>query len=225
VNTVPRTIYCVEDDAPIRELTSYALKSEGFAVEAFETAEALLLRCGTGLPDLILLDIMLPGLDGIEALKTLRQKYKSAALKIIMLTAKTSESYKVNGLDSGADDSITKPFSILELIARVKAHLRTVKKDAAVLEAGGVILNAKSREVRAGGCAVALTAKEFELLRYLMLNSGEVLSREELVKNVWGFEYFGESRTVDIHIKNLREKLGSSGGSIQSVRGVGYIFK
>ncbi len=224
MNKSAHTVYCVEDDPGIRELVNYALKSEGFITKVFERAEDMLIECEKELPNLILLDIMLPGIDGIDALKILRQKYSSAPLRIIMLTAKTGESSKVDGLDSGADDYITKPFSVLELIARVKAHLRGVKTDGDIIELGDITLDAKSRTVKVGGKNVVLTAKEFDILRHLMLNAGAVLSREDLVKDIWGFEYFGESRTVDIHIKNIRSKLGASGEAIQSIRGVGYKF-
>ncbi len=219
-------IYCVEDDDSIRELIVYALNSEGFQAEAFSRAEDMLAACASRVPDLILLDIMLPGIDGVAALTKFRETYRSAATRVIMLTAKGSEINKVTGLDAGADDYMTKPFSVLELCARIRAHLR--KKASGTpgneLRVNGIALNQEARTVTANGKSVALTQKEFELLRFFMLNAGTVAERETLVKEIWGYEYFGESRTVDIHVKNLREKLGGEGARIQSVRGVGYVL-
>jgi two-component system alkaline phosphatase synthesis response regulator PhoP len=169
---------------------------------------------------------MMPGTDGLTALKIFRDKYKSAGTKIIMLTAKSSEISKITGLDSGADDYITKPFSVLELMARIRANLR--KKSVSVengnLQVNSIILNQESRIVTVCGAEVSLTQKEFELLKFLMINAGNVVEREKLLKEIWGYEYYGESRTVDIHMKNLREKLGAESVAIQSVRGVGYIL-
>ena len=220
-------IYSVEDDDSIRDLIAYAVKSEGYEIKSFVTAEDMLAETERIAPNLILLDVMLPKTDGIQALKILRDKYKSADIKIIMLTAKTSEINKVAGLDAGADDYMTKPFSVLELLARIRANLR--KKSAELedgeIKIGGVSLNQSSRTAAAGGREINLTAKEFELLKYLMLNAGAVVPRDKLLKDIWGYEYFGESRTVDIHIKNLREKLGDFGALIESVRGAGYIMK
>ena len=220
-------IYSVDDDDAIRELIAYVVKSEGYEVKSFVTAEDMLSETEKCAPNLILLDIMLPKMDGIEALKILREKYRSADIKVIMLTAKASEINKVTGLDAGADDYITKPFSVLELMARIRANLR--KKTAPIenneIRVSSVTLNQSGRKVAAGGAEINLTAKEFELLRYLMLNAGTVLGRDRLLKDIWGFDYFGESRTVDNHIKNLREKLGAAGRAIESVRGAGYIFK
>ena len=222
-----KLIYSVEDDDSIRELIAYALKSEGYEVRSFADAEGMLKAAAAALPELILLDIMLPGLNGIEALKILRERYKSAGVKVILLTAKASEINKVTGLDAGADDYITKPFSVLELTARIRANLRKTAAglDGNEIKIGAITLNQSGRTAAVEGKAVNLTAKEFELLRYLMLNAGAVVGRDRLLKDIWGYEYFGESRTVDNHIKNLREKLGEGGGLIEAVRGAGYILK
>lgn len=221
-------IYSVEDDESIRELIKYALINEGFEVAVFENAEDMLKALEDAPPQLILIDIMLPKMNGIEALKFIREKYKSVNIKIIMLTAKNSEISKVSGLNDGADDYVTKPFSVLELIARIKANLRKFSID--VIDGGtfsfsGICLNTLNRTVTVDGTDVSLTYKEFELLLTLIKNAGVILEREKLLKEIWGYEYFGESRTVDIHIKNLRTKLGKYSECIQSVRGAGYILK
>jgi len=220
-------IYSVEDDASIRELINYALSNAGYEVLSFESAEALMPVLKRRIPDLIVLDIMLPGADGIETLKQIRAEYMGVGVKILMLTAKSSEINKITGLELGADDYMTKPFSVLELTARVKAHLRqftALPKDG-ILTADGIKLNPSTRTVVADGEPVTLTYKEFELLHTLMKNAGAVISRESFVREIWGEEYFGDSRTVDIHIKNLRAKLKAGGGRIVSVRGVGYVLK
>ncbi len=219
-------IYCVEDDDAIRELVVYAASSEGYEIQAFADAETMLDACEKLLPDIILLDIMLPGMDGITALKAFRAKYRSADTRVLLLTAKGTEINKVTGLDAGADDYVTKPFSVLELMARVRANLRKTAVGAqhGELKVNSISLSQQSRTASVDGATVPLTQKEFELLRFLMLNAGVVAERERLIKEVWGYEYFGETRTVDIHIKNLREKLGAEGSSIQSVRGVGYVL-
>ncbi|MCL2591793.1 MAG: response regulator transcription factor [Defluviitaleaceae bacterium] len=219
-------IYTAEDDDSIRELITYAITNEGYDVRAFSSADTLLQECEKLLPDLILLDIMMAGTDGIKALKDFRQKYKSASTSVIMLTAKASEMNKIAGLDAGADDYITKPFSVLELMARIRANLR--KKSAVISSSeiivNSIVLNQESRVVLVENKKITLTNKEFELLKYLMLNVGNVVERDTLLKEIWGYEYFGETRTIDIHMKNLREKLGTSAEAIQSVRGVGYIL-
>ena len=216
-------IYSVEDDESIRELIGYALTNAGFKVVSFLAAEGMLEAIKAETPDIIILDIMLPGVDGIEALKTIRAKNKN--VKVIMLTAKKEEYNKIHGLDSGADDYITKPFSVLELVARVKAHLRNVPTSGGIIAHGTLIVNPSARTVTAGDQLVTLTYKEFELLLALIKRVGVVVSREELLREVWNYEYYGEDRTVDIHIKNLRSKLGSHGDCIVSVRGVGYTVK
>ncbi len=217
-----KRIYCVEDDENIRELISYALKNAGFEVYTFESAPpfyaALLDR-----PSLVLLDIMLPGEDGITILKKLREDAKTKELPVILLTAKGAEYDKIKGLDTGADDYITKPFSVLELISRIHAVLRRSHTHVAeTLSFGGIALDLKRRSVTAEGEEITLTLKEFELLSYLMRNVNIVLTREKLLNEVWGFDYEGETRTVDVHIKTLRQKLNRCGDVIKTVRGVGY---
>ncbi|MDR2090990.1 MAG: response regulator transcription factor [Clostridiales bacterium] len=220
-------IYGVEDDESLRELIKYTLTNDGYEALMFANAEDCLEAFDKRQPSLLLLDIMLPGMDGMEALKIIREKYKNLNVKIIMLTAKNSEINKISGLNGGADDYMTKPFSVLELTARIKAHLRqrAVSVGGGVIEFAGIGLNAASREARAGGEPLNLTYLEFELLKILLENAGTVLERERLLREIWGMEYFGESRTVDIHIKNLRAKMGGYGACIVSARGLGYVLK
>lgn len=219
-----QTIFCVEDDANIRELVVYALHASGFAAEGFDCTAGLYERLEKELPSLLLLDVMLPGEDGITALKNLRQNARTAFLPVILLTAKNAEYDKVSGLDSGADDYVTKPFGVMELISRVKAVLRRVEKAAPedAIRLGPIQLDSRRRAVSVDGEEVSLTFKEFELLHYLMQNPELVLSREKIMAAVWGFDFEGESRTVDMHIKTLRRKLGAAGAQIGTVRGVGY---
>lgn len=219
-----QTIFCVEDDANIRELVVYALHASGFAAEGFDCTAGLYERLEKELPSLLLLDVMLPGEDGITALKNLRQNARTADLPVILLTAKNAEYDKVSGLDSGADDYVTKPFGVMELISRVKAVLRRVEKAAPedAIRLGPIQLDSRRRAVSVDGEEVSLTFKEFELLHYLMQNPELVLSREKIMAAVWGFDFEGESRTVDMHIKTLRRKLGAAGAQIGTVRGVGY---
>ncbi|MGM9612860.1 MAG: response regulator transcription factor [Butyricicoccus sp.] len=219
-----QTIFCVEDDSNIRELVVYALHASGFEAEGFECAAALYERLEQSLPDLLLLDVMLPGEDGVTTLKNLRQNPHTASLPIILLTAKNAEYDKVLGLDSGADDYVTKPFGVMELLSRIKAVLRRAGTSAPGdhLAIGPVSLDVSRRAVTVEGEAVSLTFKEFELLHYLLQNPGLVLSREKIMAAVWGFDFEGESRTVDMHIKTLRRKLGEAGSLIVTVRGVGY---
>ncbi|MDR3347468.1 MAG: response regulator transcription factor [Helicobacteraceae bacterium] len=220
-----RLIFLVEDDDNIREMIAYALNSSGFRTEGFGDTAALFNALGKTTPALILLDIMLPGEDGISALRRLKQSAKSAHIPVIMLTAKGGELDRIKGLDMGADDYISKPFSVLEVISRIKAALRRYKDDTPnELKIGNILLCGDRRQVFVGHDEIALTFKEFELLRYLMINEGIVLSRDTLLEQVWGFEYIGEntSRTVDMHIKSLRKKLKSGGDHIKTVRSVGY---
>jgi two-component system alkaline phosphatase synthesis response regulator PhoP len=199
------------------------LKSNGFEVRGFENGKDFFEGLKEDKPDLLLLDVMLPGEDGITILKTLRQDARYRQLPIIMLTAKGSELDKITGLDLGADDYISKPFSVMELVARVKAVLRRVYPEgSSKLVVGDVIIKVEEHTVTVAGKEVILTYKEFELLNYLMQNVGLVLSREKILETLWGLDFAGESRTVDMHIKALRRKLGSSGGMIVTVRGVGY---
>jgi two-component system alkaline phosphatase synthesis response regulator PhoP len=222
-----RLIYSVEDDESIRELIEYTLKTEGYEVCSFATAEECLAAFAEAKPALLLLDIMLPGMDGAEALRIIRGEHKNSDVKIIILTAKNSEINKVSGLNDGADDYITKPFSVLELCARIKAHLRrrALGVSGTAMEFSGIRLDTDSHTVEADGVNIDLTYKEFEILRELMENAGTVLERERLIRDIWDTEYYGESRTVDIHIKNIRAKLGERGDCIVSVRGVGYVLK
>ena len=221
-----QTIFCVEDDANIRELVVYALRASGFRADGFERTAALYERFQNELPDLLILDIMLPGEDGISALRRLRADPKTARLPILLLTAKTAEYDKVTGLDAGADDYVTKPFGVMELISRVKALLRRAgtsqPAEGRTLTVGSIVLDLDRRTVEVDGQPVSLTFKEFELLHYLMENRSIVLSREKIMAAVWGFDFEGESRTVDMHIKTLRQKLGAASGLIVTVRGVGY---
>ncbi len=218
-------VYIVEDDDSIREMVMYALRTAGFDVQGIVDGDQLFPALDDCIPDMILLDIMLPGSDGITLLKKLKQTDRYKQIPVIMLTAKGSELDRIKGLDLGADDYITKPFSVMEVISRIKAVLRRFvaeQEPPAELTVGQILLNQAKRTVTVGGSEVALTYKEFELLQYLMINSGIVLSRDKLLEQVWGFDYNGESRTVDMHIKTLRQKLGGAGSHIKTVRNVGY---
>lgn len=219
-------IYYVEDDTSIRELVLYALKTAEFQVMGFENAASFYKRMKEQQPDLILLDIMLPDEDGVSILKKLKSRPDTENIPIIMMTAKSSEYDKVLGLDSGADDYITKPFGVMELISRVKAVIRRSDRSKGsageVLKIGELVLDEQKHEVYARGQAVSLTFKEFELLSYLMKNRGLVLSRDKIPNTIWNYEYEGESRTVDVHIGSLRQKLGTCGDFIKTIRGIGY---
>ena len=216
-------IYLVEDDNSIRELVAYTLQSAGFQAEGFEKPSAFWHALERTIPDLILLDLMLPEEDGISILKKLRSGAKTEDLPIILLTAKGSEYDKVLGLESGADDYIAKPFGMMELLARVKALLRrTEKKTAADFVIGSLSVSKSRHEVKVKQQEVVLTLKEFELLCLLLENRGRVLSRDQLLNNIWGYGFDGENRTVDVHIRTLRQKLGVCGEYIETVRGVGY---
>ncbi|GHU57507.1 DNA-binding response regulator [Clostridia bacterium] len=215
----------VEDDDNIREMVLYALSQAGFEAEGFASGEAFFARLLKEVPSLVLLDIMLPGEDGISILKKLKQTEKTKLIPVIMLTAKGAELDRIKGLDLGADDYITKPFSVMETISRVKAVLRRCESDTdkpVEVKVGNVTLHSDRRVVFAGDNEIAITYKEFELLYYLMHNKGIVVRRDTLLNQVWGFEYSGETRTVDMHIKSLRKKMGSAGGIIKTVRNVGY---
>ncbi len=215
-------IVIVEDDDNIRELVGYALNSAGFAVEGFEDGQQLGAAIEAGV-DLILLDIMLPGEDGISILNKLRANKQTQSVPVIMLTAKTGEFDRVKGLDLGADDYITKPFSVMELVSRVKAVLRRSQgSEVQIIRLGDLEIDPGRRIVTAGGEGVSLTYKEFELLLYLATNAGMVLSRDKITATVWGYDFEGESRTVDMHVKTLRQKLGACAELIKTVRNVGY---
>ena len=219
-------IYYVEDDTSIRELVLYALKTAEFQVMGFENAASFYKRMKEQQPDLILLDIMLPDEDGVSILKKLKSRPDTENIPVIMMTAKSSEYDKVLGLDSGADDYITKPFGVMELISRVKAVIRRSDRSKGsageVLKIGEQVLDEQKHEVYARGQEVSLTFKEFELLSYLMKNRGLVLSRDKILNTIWNYEYEGESRTVDVHIGSLRQKLGTCGDFIKTIRGIGY---
>lgn len=219
-------IYYVEDDTSIRELVLYALKTAEFQVMGFENAASFYKRMKEQQPDLILLDIMLPDEDGVSVLKKLKSRPDTENIPVIMMTAKSSEYDKVLGLDSGADDYITKPFGVMELISRVKAVIRRSDRSKGsageVLKIGELVLDEQKHEVYARGQEVSLTFKEFELLSYLMKNRGLVLSRDKILNTIWNYEYEGESRTVDVHIGSLRQKLGTCGDFIKTIRGIGY---
>lgn len=217
-------IYLLEDDANIRKFVSYALQNQGFTVKCFERPSLFWKSLGEELPDLLLLDIMLPEEDGLKILNKLRSKSETKLLPVILLTAKSTEYDKVIGFDWGADDYITKPFSIMELIARIKALLRRseVKKDFVEYNISGLYVCPSKHVVKANENEVVLTFKEFELLCLLLSNTGTVFSREDILRKVWGTEFYGESRTVDVHIRTLRTKLGNCGKLIQTVRGAGY---
>ncbi|MHC1723114.1 MAG: response regulator [Aminipila sp.] len=221
-------IFCVEDDSSIRELVVYTLRNTGFEAEGFTEGTEMFLALSNPMPELILLDIMLPGMDGIEILKRLKSNKTTKDIPVIMLTAKGTEYDKVIGLDNGADDYVTKPFGMMELISRVKAVLRRVKpkeEQTGQLLCGDVILNVDKHLVTAAGVQVLLTLKEFEVLRFLMENKGLVLSRDILLERIWGYDFDGETRTVDVHVRTLRQKLGESGQIIETIRGVGYLVK
>ncbi len=217
-------IYYIEDDTNIRELVLYTLRTAGFEASGFESGEEFFsaIKSG-GLPELVLLDIMLPGEDGVSVLRKIKKSYPD--IPVIMVTAKSTEYDKVTGLDLGADDYVSKPFGMMELVSRVKAVLRRAGKTVGsedILKCGTVELDIKSHIVTVDGEAVELTLKEFELLRTLMKNAGTVITRDALLESVWGYEETGETRTVDVHIKTLRQKLGSGSDIIKTVRGVGY---
>ena len=217
-------IVILEDDDNIREMVLYALSSADFEAEGFADGESFWSSVEGAMPSLLLLDIMLPVEDGITILKRLKQSPKHKSLPVIMLTAKGTEYDRIKGLDLGADDYITKPFSVLEVISRVRAVLRRCgdSENNPTLEIGKISLNADKRSVLADGKEAELTYKEFELLRYLMVNECIVLTRDKLLEKIWGFDYNGESRTVDMHIRSLRQKLGDSSSVIKTVRNVGY---
>lgn len=218
------TIYCVEDDENIRELIVYALKNSNFDAVGFENAKEFYLALNKSVPDLVLLDIMLPGEDGLSILKKLKSQSATEYIPVMMITAKTSEYDKVIGLDMGADDYITKPFGVMELISRVKALLRRVNrnKPTGIISLNNITLDYDKRLVTVDDSPIQLTYKEFELLYYLLKNQNIVLSRDNILNEIWGFDFEGETRTVDVHIGALRQKLGKSGQLIQTIRNVGY---
>lgn len=220
-------IWCIEDDPAIRDIELYALRSAGFEARGFEDGTTLEQALQTEQPRLILLDVMLPGSDGMELLRWLRNSKKYCRIPVIMATAKGSEFDKISGLDNGADDYLAKPFGMLEMVSRVKAVLRRCEPPLSNhrFRVGELELDTKSHTVMANGQRVPLTLKEFELLRVLISKPNTVYERESLYSLVWESDFIGESRTVDMHIRTLRQKLGACGELIQTVRGVGYVLE
>ncbi len=219
-------IYLVEDDNSIRELVAYTFNTAGLEAEGFDRTSLFWEALEKRKPDLVLLDIMLPEEDGIQILQKLRQRKDTKKLPVIMLTAKGSEYDKVMGLESGADDYVSKPFGMMELLARVKALLRRTEDLRPAQESryviGDLTVNRKRHEVFVKGEAVTLTKKEFDMLCYLLENKGMVLTRDQLLNQIWGYDFDGENRTVDVHIRTLRQKLGDCGTYIETIRGIGY---
>ena len=217
-------IYCVEDDASIRELMLYTLRASGFEAEGFCDGAALFEALEKRKPSLITLDIMLPGMDGIEILKQLRGTADTASIPVIMASAKGAEYDRVLGLDLGADDYLSKPFSMIEMASRIRAVLRRsgTMESVNILKLGSLKMDLDAHTVYVEGQRIELTLKEFELLRLFLLHPGRVYSRDQLLEKIWGGDYLGETRTVDVHIGTLRTKLGDCSGYIRTVRGVGY---
>lgn len=219
-------VYIVEDDENIREIEEFALMNAGHKVLGFENAKSFYKQMGEVLPDLVLLDVMLPDESGNEIVRKLRKNPDTKRLPIIMVTAKTTELDLVKGLEDGADDYIKKPFSVMELISRVKALLRRLEpEEIKQVSLDELTLNNEKHEVTLDGKPVELTFKEYELLQYLLINKGIVLSRDSIMDEIWGMAYEGESRTLDMHIKTLRHKLGDFGSHIRTVRNVGYVIE
>ena len=224
-------IYAVEDESHIQQLIKYNLEANGYRVVTFESGESLINELKNTSPDMFVLDIMLPGMDGLEVCRFIRQDVRFKNLPIIMLTAKGEEFDKVLGLELGADDYITKPFSVRELVARIKALFRrmgsTISTDQDIIKSGEITIDISRREVFKNGELVEMTLKEFELLKLLVLSKGKVLSRELLLEKIWGFDYYGETRTVDVHVRYLRQKIEDDDSNpiyIETVRGIGYRF-
>ena len=217
-------IYCVEDERNIRELLVYTLGTTGFEAKGFGDGKEFKKALKEELPELILLDIMLPGEDGLSLLKKLKSSQKTKEIPVIMVTAKGAEYDKVIGLDGGADDYVTKPFGMMELVSGIKAVLRRTKKEQGdgQYSIGNLSIDLKKHLVFVDGKQVTLTLKEFELLGRLVQNTNIVLTRDRLLEDIWGYDFDGETRTVDVHVRTLRQKLGSAGDMIQTVRGVGY---
>ena len=217
-------IWCVDDDNTIRDIEVYTLTQTGFEAKGFADGISMLAALKTEKPELIVLDIMLPGKDGVEVLKEIRQSPETRKIPVIMATAKGTEMDKIQGLDTGADDYLVKPFGVMEMVSRIKAVLRRCEPDEKeeVLSIGEITLSDKEHLVTVNGEKVVLTFKEFEILKLFMQSPGIVFSRDKLLSEVWGIDYLGESRTVDMHIKTLRQKLGDAGTIIETVIGVGY---
>ena len=217
-------IWCVEDDASIRDIEVYALQSTGFEAKGFEDGQVFWDALQKESPELVILDVMLPGLDGIELLRRMKSSSAFSAIPVVMATAKGAEYDKIQGLDLGADYYLVKPFGVMELVSCVKAVLRRCQPQKAsfLLQSGGISLNPDEHIVTANGARVELTYKEYELLRLFLLHPGMAFTRDQLMEKVWGTDYYGETRTIDMHIRTLRQKLGACGEQIGTVRGVGY---
>ena len=217
-------VYIVEDDINIREIESFSLKNSGYTVEEFEDTKKFWKRINEKMPDIILMDVLLPDDDGLATVEKLRKRSDTRRVPVLMVTAKTSELDRVKGLDIGADDYLVKPFGVMELISRVKALLRrTIRfNDARLYTLGNIELDDEKRRVSVDRQDIELTYKEYELLKYFLNNVGIVLQREDIMVKIWGTDYEGESRTLDMHIKTLRKKLGESGSRIKTIRNVGY---
>jgi len=218
-------VYIVEDDDSIREIEEFTLKTAGYSVTGFDRAATFFDKLESVIPDLILLDIMLPDEDGNNIVMQLRSSDVTRDIPIIMVTAKTTELDLAKGLDNGADDYIKKPFSVVELVSRVKALLRRVEQNqASKIQIGDICLDNERHHISVAGEDVELTYKEYELLKYLMVNQGIVLDRGQIMDRIWGMDYEGSSRTLDMHIKTLRHKLGDCGSQIRTIRNVGYVL-
>lgn len=216
-------IYIIEDDTNIRQMESYALKNSGYEVTEFSEGDSFFTACDTLLPDLVILDIMLPGKSGLTILRQMRDLVRLKKIPVIIVSAKASELDTVKGLDTGADDYITKPFGIMEFISRVKAILRRIAPEPEnKYSFESISLDNNKHLVRVDGVTCELTFKEYELLKFMLSNPGIVLTRDKLMDKVWGLNYQGETRTVDMHIKTLRQKLGEAGNYIKTIRNVGY---
>ena len=219
-------IWCVEDDASIRDIEVYALNSTGLAAEGFADGAAFWQALQKTQPELVVLDVMLPEIDGIELLRRMKSDAALREIPVIMATAKGAEYDKIQGLDLGADDYLAKPFGVMELVSRVKAVLRRCRpQPAAVLRCGGLVVDEQEHTVTADGVRVVLTYKEYQLLRLFLSHPGTAFTRDQLMEQVWGMDFYGESRTVDMHIRTLRQKLGVYGEHIETVRSVGYRWR
>ena len=219
-------IWCVEDDASIRDIEVYALNSTGFEAEGFADGAAFWAALEKAQPELVVLDVMLPEIDGIQLLRRMKADAALREIPVIMATAKGAEYDKIQGLDLGADDYLTKPFGVMELVSRVKAVLRRCRpQPVAVLRCGGLVVDEQEHTVTADGVRVVLTYKEYQLLRLFLSHPGTAFTRDQLMEQVWGMDFYGESRTVDMHIRTLRQKIGPYGGCIETVRSVGYRWR
>lgn len=219
-------IWCVEDDASIRDIEVYALNSTGLAAEGFADGAAFWQALQRTQPELVVLDVMLPEIDGIELLRRMKADTALREIPVIMATAKGAEYDKIQGLDLGADDYLAKPFGVMELVSRVKAVLRRCRpQPVAVLRCGGLVVDEQEHTVTADGVRVVLTYKEYQLLRLFLSHPGTAFTRDQLMEQVWGMDFYGESRTVDMHIRTLRQKLGAYGEHIETVRSVGYRWR